>query len=212
MSDKHMSERERNSIKLHLFNTSWFTKEGHLDWRQIVGKTILLILFFLIVYAIGLYFVRDRYHEIGEWVGNHLGLPGIALFVFITDMFIMPLSVDIVFPFVLQWPIVSLLLTMSIASAVGGYGGYWIGRLLGRLKFIRQFTSSFNNDGERLINKFGVWGIVIAGITPIPFSTVCWMTGMLRVNHWLVALATLSRLPRMIIYYAIFRGGLSFLF
>lgn len=209
MSDR---EKEANSNRMHVFNTSWFTPEGRLDWRQLVWKTALLIAFFLVVYGIALYFVKDRYHEIGAWVVENLGFAGVALFVFLTDLFIVPLSADILFPFVLEWEPVPLLVTMSLASAAGGIGGYWIGRLLGHLRIIKRITSRFSEDVERLIKKYGAWAVVIAGITPIPFSSVCWMTGMLRVNPYMASLATLSRFPRMFLYYVAFRGGLGFLF
>jgi membrane protein YqaA with SNARE-associated domain len=127
-------------------------------------------------------------------------------------MFIVPMSVDILFPFVMEWPAVPLLLTMSIASSVGGIGGYWIGRLLGHLRIVKMFTSRFSVDGERLVNRYGIWAVVLAGLTPIPFSTVCWIAGMVHVNPHLLILATLSRFPRMVIYYAVIRGGLSFIF
>ncbi|MDX9934615.1 MAG: VTT domain-containing protein, partial [Sphaerochaetaceae bacterium] len=205
-------QHRTKSSKLHLFNISWFKEDGNLDWRQIIFKAVLLMLFFLIIYAIGLYFVRNEYQKIGSWVSSNLGLSGIALFTFLTDMLIVPMSVDIVFPFVLNWDPVPLLLTMALASAVGGYCGYWIGRLFGKIGFIRRITSGFSDDGERLVNKYGVWAVVIAGLTPIPFSTVCWISGMLKVHLLWVALATISRLPRMIIYFAILKGGLFFLF
>jgi membrane protein YqaA with SNARE-associated domain len=210
MMDKR--SREAKSLRAHFFNDSLFHASGELNWRQLIGRTLGFMGFFLLVYVVALYFVKDHYHMIGLWVVEHLGLMGVAIFSFLTDMFIVPMSVDILFPFVMEEPAVPLLATMSIASAVGGIGGYWIGRLLGHLKIIKLFTSRFSSDGERLINRYGVWAVVLAGLTPIPFSTVCWIAGMLRVNPYLVALAALSRFPRMVIYYLVIRGGLSFIF
>lgn len=206
------TERERKSLKMHIFNSSIFDQGGNLDWRQLIGKAVAVMGFFLVVYAIALYFIKDHYQMIGAWVTEQLGFPGVALFVLLTDMIIVPMTVDIIFPLVISWNPVPLLLTMSLASAVGGIGGYWIGRLLGHLELIRMFTSRFSADGERLVNIYGVWAVVIGGLTPIPYSSVCWIAGMLRVNPSLVALASLSRLPRMVIYYLLIRGGLSFMF
>ena len=207
----NVPQKQKQGNKMQLFNSSLFNTKGDLDWKQIISKMILVALFFLLVYAIGMYFVRDEYLRIAEWISIHLGWFGIAVFVLLTDMFVVPLSIDIVFPLTFDWPAIPLLLTMSIASSLGGYGGYWIGRLLGKLPIIKQFTSHFSEDGERLINKYGVWAVVIAGVTPVPFSSVCWMAGMFKINCWWVALATLSRFPRMIVYYVIIRGGLSFI-
>lgn len=200
------------NLRVHFLSAPLFDDAGNLDWGQLIRKTIALMAFFVLVYAIALFFIKDQYYVIGNWVVTHLSLSGLALFVLFTDMFIVPMSVDIIFPFVLEWNPIPLLATMSLASALGGIGGYWIGRLLGHLKIIKAITANFSSDGERLINLYGGWAVVIAGLTPIPFSTVCWLAGMLRVNPYKVMLATLSRIPRMIIYYWAIRGGLWFVF
>lgn len=203
---------ENKNLRVHFLSAPLFDDAGNLDWGQLIRKTIALMAFFILVYAIALFFIKDQYYVIGNWVVTHLGLSGLALFVLFTDMFIVPMSNDIIFPFVLEWNPIPLLATMSLASALGGIGGYWIGRLLGHLKIIKAITANFSSDGERLINLYGGWAVVIAGLTPIPFSTVCWLAGMLRVNPYKVMLATLSRIPRMIIYYWAIRGGLWFVF
>ena len=139
-------DRERKSLKIHWLNDSIFNDSGSLNWTQIVSKTIAFMGFFLLIYAVALHFIRDHYQAIGQWVVEHLGLMGVALFTFVTDMVIVPMSVDILFPFVTQWPPVPLLLTMSIASALGGMGGYWIGRLLGHLPVLSLITSRLSRD------------------------------------------------------------------
>lgn len=199
--------------RLHFFsNAQLFKANGDLDWRQLIAKTVLLMCVFLLVYAIALYFVKDEYSVIGEWVSTHMGYMGVGLFVFFVDMLIVPMSVDLIFPFVLSWDPVVLLGIMGIASAFGGYCGYWIGRLLGNIPFIKRFTSGFSRDGERMIARYGVWAVVIAGLTPIPYSTICWLAGMLKVPAGRTFLACFSRIPRMIIYYLIFAGGLMVIF
>ncbi len=199
--------------RLQFFNNAQlFRTNGDLDWRQLIVKTVLLMCAFLLVYAIALYFVKDEYSVIGEWVSTHMGYMGVGIFVFFVDMLIVPMSVDLVFPFVLSWNPVALLSVMGVASAIGGYCGYWIGRLLGKLPFIQRFTSSFSGDGERMIARYGVWAVVIAGLTPIPYSTICWIAGMLKVPAGRSFLACFVRIPRMIVYYLIFVGGLMVIF
>jgi len=203
----------RNSRKLNFFaSIVQFNDEGDLQWGHLIQKTIALIALFVLLYSIALYFIKDRYHDIGAWVTQQMGLVGVALFTFFVDLFIAPVSVDIIFPFTFNWSPVPLLLVMSLASMLGGIGGYWIGRSLGHLKLIKRFTANFSVNGGRLINRYGPWAVVIAGITPIPFSTVCWLTGMLHVKFYPFALATITRIPRMIIYYLIIKGGLAFIF
>ena len=92
---------------------------------------------------------------------------------------------------------------------LGGIGGYWIGRLLGHLKIVQQVTGGFSKDGRRLISRYGEWGIVLAALTPIPFSTVCWISGMVKVRFLYVVFATFARIPRMIIYYLALMAGFT---
>lgn len=215
--DNELSEIEhpediKNQRFIKFLKTENLTKQdGSLNWRAVIVQTLMLIAGFLLVYVIALYFIRDSYREIGEWVANHMGYPGIFGFVCLVDMFILPMSVDLLFPFVREMNPFVLCLTMGLASTLGGYCGYWIGRLLGKLPFIKKLTARFSEQGSKMIGRYGVWAIVIAGLTPIPFSTVCWIAGMLKVPAGRSFLAMLSRFPRMAIYYAIFMGGLLFI-
>lgn len=205
-------DKEKKSLRIHFFGSSLFDQEGNLDWSQITKKSVAFMGFFLLLFTIILFFIKDYYLLIGQWVTEHLGFFGVGLFVYITDTFILPITADIIFPFVLSYRAVPLIIMLSLASALGGISGYWIGRLLGHLNFIKRISSSFNRDGEHLVNLYGGWAIAIAAITPIPYSTVCWIAGMLKVNPYVVALASLARFPRMIIYYLLIKGGLSFVF
>ena len=188
--------------------TSFFKDDGKLDWHNIVRNMIALMAFFILFFLLLFAFLRPQMQAIALWVTQTFGYVGVFLYTFVVDMLIVPLTVDVIFPFAHNYSIVPFLLTLSVASSLGGLGGYWIGRLLGHLTIVKVLTSRFTHDAERLIEKYGVWAIVIAGLTPIPFSTVCWISGMLKVQFFHVALATLSRFPRMIIYYLAVQAGL----
>ncbi len=202
-------DREKRGKKLEaITSSSYFKLDGTLDWTHLVKKAVIFISFFIIVFIILFVFLKPQMQTVAKWVTETLGYSGVFLYTFIVDMFIVPLTVDIIFPFVSHYNTVPLLLTLSIASSLGGIGGYLIGRLLGHISIIKAFTSGFTQDGESLIKKYGVWAVVIAAITPIPFSTICWMSGMVKVPFLYVALASLARFPRMIIYYAAVKAGL----
>ena len=102
---------------------------------------------------------------------------------------------------------VPLLSVMSAASILGGLTGYAIGRFLGRLPFIRGMTAAYQARGERVLRRYGAWGIVIAAVTPLPFSTVSWIAGMLRLDVRLYLTGALARIPRIAAAYALIRFG-----
>jgi membrane protein YqaA with SNARE-associated domain len=53
--------------------------------------------------------------------------------------------------------------------------------------------------------------VALAGFTPLPFSTICWIAGLLEVRSKVVLLAVLSRIPRIILYYYMIQGGIEIL-
>ncbi|MDC7245037.1 MAG: VTT domain-containing protein [Sphaerochaetaceae bacterium] len=202
----------KGNRKKLVFKKSYFTEEGELDWSVIVRRTVVFLSIFVALFLTVFAFLRPQMESIARTVTVDLGYPGLFLFTLFVDMFIVPFSVDVVFPFAFEFDPVIFLAVISFASAIAGIGGYWIGRLLGHLSIVRTITGGFSEDGERLIKKYGTWAIVIAGLTPIPFSTVCWISGMVHVDFSKVPLACLSRIPRMILYYYALKGGLRLLF
>ena len=193
--------------RIHLFKESYFTREGDIDWKVLLHKGIVFILFFLVLFTALFVFLEPQRETIAQYVSDHSGAPGLFLFAFLVDMLIVPLTVDMIFPFAVEYPPVVFLSLISAGSMLGGVGGYWIGRLLGHLKIIQQITGGFSEEGRRLINRYGEWGIVLAALTPIPFSTVCWISGMVRVRFLYVVFATFARIPRMVLYYVMLMAG-----
>jgi membrane protein YqaA with SNARE-associated domain len=59
---------------------------------------------------------------------------------------------------------------------------------------------------EQLITKYGLWAIVISGLTPLPFSTICTVAGIVELKVHLVLLSITIRYVRMALYYLIFAG------
>jgi len=62
-----------------------------------------------------------------------------------------------------------------------------------------------------MVKRYGMWSVVIAGFFPIPFSTVSWIAGMLRLPFHTYTLAALSRIPRIVGYWALLRAGVEIL-
>lgn len=86
------------------------------------------------------------------------------------------------------------------ASALGGTTGYLLGRIFGPWRFRRLFGSKYLRGGRDLFRDHGSLAIFVAGVTPIPYSAVCWIGGIYRMPLGKVMLASLiSRIPRFIV-------------
>lgn len=178
----------------------------HLLLRTVIAALIAAVLFS------GIYLLA--YEWFNSWslfLSEEFGYLGVGIFVFLVDLFIVPTSPDVMFPLVMTWNPVVLLLVMSAASSAGGFCGYLLARRLGSLNSLDHLLLHVRRRGEPFVRHYGAWAVVLAAVTPIPFSTVCWAAGLLKVPVMQVAPAVLARLPRMVIYYLLIRIGVLLL-
>lgn len=195
---KQSQKEDSNKIEEH----------KHLEVKQLLTHTLIFLGIALVFFVLLFFFVKDYLLIAGEWFGKHLGLWGVFTYVYLVDTFIVPTTSDVIFTITQNWEPVSLLAVMSIASILGGFTGFLIGRNLNKVKFVLDITASYRDRGERIIKKYGVWAIVLAGLTPLPFSTISWIAGMLKLKPSHYILGALSRIPRIIMYYLLIKAGI----
>lgn len=73
--------------------------------------------------------------------------------------------------------IVSLL---ALISYLAGTVAFYFGRYLNSTLFYRYIRKRFLNKYEKLLNEYGVYLIIVAATTPIPYSAVCMMVGAVK--------------------------------
>jgi membrane protein YqaA with SNARE-associated domain len=180
-----------------------------LDTRRLVLRTLLVLAVFL---ALSLLLVRLDLpvEERATAILQRGGYPGAFLFVLLVDTFIVPASLDVLFPLTRDWNPLPLLLTLSTASVSGGAFGYWIGRALHHLPFVRRTVAGYWERGAPLVERLGYRAVVLAALTPIPFSTVSWIAGMLRLPFPRYLRGALWRVPRVVGWWALLQAGLRF--
>lgn len=183
----------------------------HTSMRTIVQKTLMVAVSAFIMYGLAAFFLRSHLMAVGIWMKEDFGLVGVGIYSLLVDMLIVPVTIDVIFPLTTDWDPVPLLTVMSLASMIGGFLGYLIARELDHLAVVHRLTRSYQQRGLALIARYGGWAVAIAGFTPLPFSTICWIAGLLKVKWQAVLIAVLSRIPRIILYYYMIRGGVEVL-
>lgn len=186
--------------------------DGKIAWKKLIIRTFFMILFIFILFLLydKIFRTNVKANEIAKKLYNDLGFHGVALFVFLCDTFIVPLTPDIMFPLVSSsWSPLQITFFMGTASFFGGLCAYWLGHLVYKIKIVKNIANKIIGSHEVLIHKKGAWAVVLAALTPIPYSTVCWTAGILKVDFRKVIFACLVRFPRMIIYYYLFRAGIQ---
>ncbi|AEC02508.1 YqaA family protein [Parasphaerochaeta coccoides] len=187
----------------------FISTEGELNWVFIVRRGAVLVLIFILFYLAIMYVTTRHFEQFAHNISTTMGSWGVALVAAIDGMVMAPVSADILFPFIVQsrWTIVRVMMFMGLASAVGGYCGYWIGRLFDKVPFVRRMIDSIPDKVNRLAKRYGAWAVALSGLLPIPFSAICLLAGVLKVPHLSALTAMLTRIPRMGIYYLLFAAG-----
>ncbi len=103
-------------------------------------------------------------------------------------------------------------LIATAGSVLGGLVGYFLGRFLGEPVLKKFISEKSYEKGEILFRKYGIWAVILAAVTPIPFKVICWMAGIFEmpVLGFLLA-AFIGRLPRFLFmaFFGQWLGNLS---
>jgi membrane protein YqaA with SNARE-associated domain len=83
---------------------------------------------------------------------------------------------------------------------MGGMTGYYLGRWYGPWRFRKIFGSKMLRKGRNLFRDHGALAIFVAGVSPIPYSAVCWIGGIYNMSLLKVVLASwVSRTLRYLV-------------
>ena len=139
--------------------------------------------------------MRDLYHELTDWTlqaaDSEWAIVLLALVSFSDSIFFpippdpLLIAIGVANPGIAIW--VALLATVT--SVLGAYTGHWLGRRVGRPLLHRLVAESKIERAEELFNKYGVWTIILAAVTPIPYKVFAILAGVmaLPVRPFLIA-------------------------
>ncbi len=96
--------------------------------------------------------------------------------------------------------LISLTTVLAVISYLAGILGFFIGRFLNKTLFYRFFRRRFLSKLESQLEKYGIYLIIIAALTPIPYSGVSMLVGSARYNFRKFMLVSLTRFLRFVIY------------
>ncbi len=152
----------------------------------------------------------DNLIKIAEHLVGDYGYIGIFLISF-TESIIQPIPPD---PFITGGtafglnPLIASVVA-AFGSVIGGVVAYLLGKYLGEPVVKKLFKQKWYDKGEILFRKYGIWAVIIAGLTPIPFKVICWMAGIFEMPIGAFILGSLiGRFPRFLLM-ALFGHWLS---
>lgn len=170
---------------------------------------------FLIVCALflSLYFFKENIQLISSIIVNTLGFIGILIVSFFLDIiFFQPISPSIflitsIISEELHWFLVFL--CVSIGSFLGSLVDYSLGKTLGHSVLTKISSEKRFNEIEKLFQKYSHYAIIIGTFSPIPYSLICWFSGIFEVKFKkFVIFALLSRTSVFLILSLLTKFGL----
>lgn len=185
-------------------------KKIKINWFRLflIGFSCLFLMLFLYVIGVGKVGV-DKYEEILSWINTHFSLrAGVFLYAYIVDTLILPLSPDLVWVVgagMVWW---QAILLAGLGSALGGVSSYGIGLLVDKIPFVKRITDSANRKWGDYIKAYGVPFVAMSAVFPLPFSTLCTVAGIVRLDFRKIAAASFLRIVHAGLYFCLFRAGL----
>ena len=79
-------------------------------------------------------------------------------------------------------------------------GGYLIGRNLRHTAWFERRMEQRGREAKRFVETYGVLGLALGALTPLPFSICCQAAGALQMRYPRFALTILLRPPRVALY------------
>ena len=167
----------------------------------------------LLAGALALALVARLFHAqleaIGVYFVHHFGVAGIFLGTFVAD--------SVSFPVPPQFYLLTLvtcggpqlpgLLAVCGATLVAGRCAYHLAGPLMRIGPLRRLVQRSQPRIDKLFLSHGYRTMLVASLTPVPFSVLCYLSGIYQIPPGPFYLFLILRVPRILIFYAVFRLG-----
>jgi membrane protein YqaA with SNARE-associated domain len=155
---------------------------------------------------VAIFFVFLKYREpikaAAESAVNNFGYPALFFLCWAADVIIQPIPADVlVFGSAFGGAhLIKTALVAGLSSGMGGMTGYYLGRLFGPWRFRRLFGPKLLRRGRNLFRDHGALAIFVAGVSPVPYSAVCWIGGIYNMSLLKVVMASwISRTLRYLL-------------
>lgn len=175
--------------------------------RFVLGLLALLGLVVVLVRAL-----RPQLEAIGTSFVENFGLAGVAFGTFIADGFHFPLPPQFYMLLTIAagtWSLSSFL-AICVGSLSGGLCGYLLARRIARWPKPAQWLARLGKGFQsQLVGANAYRGALIASVTPVAFSVLCYFAGLYRLPMKAFALVLVLRVPKLVLFYELVKLGWS---
>ena len=126
--------------------------------------------------------------ELSNWIREFAETDWALLILFVTaflESTISPIPPDpLLIPMAVLQPNLAIWLGVlcTVASVLGAVLGHWLGAQFGRPILGRFVSEARIRSAESLFDKYGVWAVLVAAVTPIPYKVFTILAGVLKLD------------------------------
>jgi membrane protein YqaA with SNARE-associated domain len=177
----------------------------NLEIALAVVRLVLGFVLFLGAIAIAGYAFRAPLEHFGKWFVDRLGTIGMAAGAFLADGCHFPLPPQFFLFTGIAGGTSSIVafVSVSIGSILGGLAAFAVARRVARWRFVADRIASPRLLVERMMARWGLWGLALATLFPISYWVLCTLAGAMRLPWRAYAVLGLMRIPRLLLSYVV---------
>lgn len=180
------------------------------DLKNLLWKGLFALLGILVVIVFLSHFAKEPIQKLSNLFIDIFGVYGVGLGILLSDSlpaFMIP-DAFLVLAVAGKLEDIPVVVFASIGSITGGSISYFLGRyVFPKIAFIQSFLQAHEEKLVVHLEKYGVWAVVLAATTPLPYSWMAILAGTLKMEYWKFLVSSLSRAPRFFVYYYAIKLG-----
>ncbi|WP_231511670.1 YqaA family protein [Chondromyces apiculatus] len=159
--------------------------------------------------ALAGFLLRDELDGLGRAFVGRFGVVGMFVGTYVADAFTFPIP-PVFYLFTALTSDVSQVLAVAavcVASMAAGETGYLLASKLAQFEFFARRLDAARPRVDALFARYGTWAMVAGSLSPLPYSLLCYFSGIYRVPQRIFVVLILLRIPRLVVTYALIRLG-----
>lgn len=171
---------------------------------RFIGVNSIKLLFVMVLLGVAAYLINKHVIEIDKislYLTENFSTPAVFSFFFLSEATLGLFAPELVlvwistFSFPWLWALI-----IAIISYLGGMLAYYIGTKLHQLPIIHRWVDVKFAEQFKQIRKFGGILVILGTLTPLPYSPICIVSGVVGFPFKKFLLLTLTRFIRVLIY------------
>ncbi|MFP4058995.1 MAG: YqaA family protein [Bacteroidota bacterium] len=163
------------------------------------------ILFLALIISIFLIFKKYVRVDFFYWLKPVYERPAIVMTIFLVSEIVFGIIPPEVFMiWALRWNdpniYIGIVAFLTFLSYGSGVIGFFVGRYFNTTRLYQIIKKRYLGKYERRLNMYGVYLIIVAALTPLPFSAICMIVGAVRYPFNKFLVHALFRLIRFAAY------------